>query len=63
MEYWWILYIIDGLLFLATALTVAYMTVFSIAAMFGKRSKIKAAKIQKRFIVGIAVRGYAKIAI
>ena len=51
MEYWWILYIIDGLLFLATALTVAYMTVFSIAAMFGKRSKIKAAKIQKRFIV------------
>ena len=27
------------------------MTVFSIAAMFGKRSKIKAAKIQKRFIV------------
>ena len=51
MEYWWILYIIDGLLFLATALTGAYMTVFSIAAMFGKRSKIKAAKIQKRFIV------------
>ena len=51
MDFWWILYIIDGLLFIFVALTVLYFLVFSIASLFKHRNEVKKAKEQCRFIV------------
>lgn len=51
MNFWWILYIIDGLLFAFVAITVLYFLVFSIAALSNRRSEVKRAKVQNRFIV------------
>lgn len=51
MNYWWILYIFDGLLFFFTALTVLYVLLFSIASMFSKHSEIPHSKKQNRFII------------
>lgn len=51
MNFWWFLYIIDGLLFAFVALTVLYFLVFSIASLFKHRNEVKKAKIQNRFIV------------
>lgn len=51
MDFWWILYIIDGLLFLPIAITVIYILVFSIIALFKHKREIKKAKGLNRFIV------------
>lgn len=51
MNYWWILYIIDGLLFFFVALTVLYFLVFSIASLFSRHTTVPKAKRQNRFIV------------
>lgn len=51
MDFWVILYIIDWLLFIATAGTVLYLGVFSIASLFGRRNDIPKAKKQNRIVV------------
>ena len=51
MNYWWILYFIDGLSFFFVALTVLYVLVFSIASLMTHRPDIAKAKRQNRFIV------------
>ena len=51
MNYWWILYIFDGILFFFAALTVLYVLIFSIASMFSKHGEIAHSKRQNRFIV------------
>jgi len=51
MNLWWILYIIDGILFFFVALTVLYMLIFSIASLFSRNVEIPKAKHQNRFIV------------
>ena len=51
MDFWWILYIIDFVLFLPVAITVIYVFVFSIIALFRTTRDIKKAKQQNRFIV------------
>lgn len=54
MDFWVILYIIDGLLFIATAGTVLYLGIFSIASLFGRRNDIPKAKKQNRIVVLIS---------
>lgn len=54
MDFWFILYIIDGLLFIGVALTTIYLFVFSVASLFMKHPNIPKAKRQNRFIVLIA---------
>ena len=51
MDFWWILYAIDWLLFIGVSLTVVYGTFFSLAALVNKHTNIPKAKFQKRFIV------------
>ena len=51
MDFWVILYINDWLLFIATAGTVLYLGVFSIASLFGRRNDIPKAKKQNRIVV------------
>jgi cellulose synthase/poly-beta-1,6-N-acetylglucosamine synthase-like glycosyltransferase len=51
MNFWWILYIIDVLLFVPITLTVVYLLVFAIAAMFKSTGEQKKAKQQNRYIV------------
>lgn len=51
MYFWWILYLIDGLLFIVVAFTVAYFLIFSIAALFRHRNELKHSKVQNRYIV------------
>lgn len=52
MNYWWILFVIDGLLFAFVALTVVYFLVFAVASLLKhKNSEIKKGKVQNRFIV------------
>lgn len=51
MDFWWILYIIDGLLFLPIAITTCYVLVFSIIGLFRHKREIKKAKGINRFIV------------
>ena len=51
MNFWWILYLIDWLLFIVVAFTVAYFLIFSIAALFRHRNEIKRSKTQNRFII------------
>ena len=51
MYFWWILYLIDWLLFVIVAFTVAYLLIFSVAALFRHRNEIKRSKIQNRYIV------------
>ncbi|MBP5339111.1 MAG: glycosyltransferase [Prevotella sp.] len=51
MNFWWILYIIDWLLFIPVALTTLYILTFSVLALFRPRAEAKAAKRQNRFIV------------
>ena len=51
MDFWWILYIIDFALFLPVAITVIYILVFAILALFRTTRDIKNAKQQNRFIV------------
>mgnify|MGYP002623396800 CR=1 FL=1 len=51
MKFWWILYIIDWLLFVPVALTVLYLMVFAILALFRNSKEVRKAKHQNRFIV------------
>lgn len=51
MNLWWILYIIDGLLFSVAAFTVLYIFIFAIASLFYKQDEINRAKRQNRFII------------
>jgi len=51
MDFWLILYIIDWTLFAITALTVAYLGVFSITSLFNKKEEIKKARLNRRFII------------
>lgn len=51
MNFWWILYIVDGLLFAFVALTVVYFLIFSLASHFLHRQETKKAKVQNRFII------------
>lgn len=51
MNFWWILYIIDGLLFLGVGATVAYFTVFVIASQVKRGTKVVKSKRQNRIIV------------
>lgn len=51
VEPWWILYLIDALLFTLVCITVAYMGFFSIAYMISKPNKSKSTKHSNRFIV------------
>ena len=51
MNFWWILYIIDMILFLPVAITVAYLFVFAIAAIFKSGTAVQKAKRQKRYII------------
>lgn len=51
MDYWWILFIFDGILFFFVACTVLYMSIFTIANLFGRHNEFSKAKYQKRFII------------
>ena len=51
MNFWWILYAIDWLLFIGVFFTVAYGVFFSLAALANKHSNVPKAKRQNRFIV------------
>ena len=51
MNFWWILYTIDFILFLPVAITVAYIIVFSVIALFRSKREIKSAKQFNRFII------------
>ena len=51
MDFWLILYVIDILLFVIVAMTVAYIFVFSVASLFSQRATIPKAKRQNRFVV------------
>jgi cellulose synthase/poly-beta-1,6-N-acetylglucosamine synthase-like glycosyltransferase len=51
MDFWWILYLFDGLLFAGVAITVTYVTFFSLASLISRRHETPKAKRQNRFIV------------
>lgn len=51
MNFWWLLYTVDGLFFFVVAITVLYFLVFSVAAMMKHNNELKRAKVQNRFIV------------
>lgn len=51
MDFWWILYAIDWLLFIGVLLTVCYGVFFSLAALVSKHTNVPKAKRQNRFIV------------
>ena len=51
MNFWWILYIFDGLLFFFIAITVVYFLVFAIASQFANKTDYSRSKHINRFIV------------
>ncbi len=51
MDFWQIIYIIDWIMFGIVALTVLYITVFTISGMFSSHPSIPKARHQNRFIV------------
>jgi cellulose synthase/poly-beta-1,6-N-acetylglucosamine synthase-like glycosyltransferase len=51
MDFWLILYIIDWLFFIITAITVIYLGVFSIASLFNKNTVLTKSKTQRRFVI------------
>ena len=51
MDFWWILYIIDGLLFVLVALTVGYVVFYSVTSLFSRTQEVPKAKRLNRFIV------------
>ena len=51
MNFWWILYIIDALMFALVGLTALYLLFFSIASLFSKHSEVMKAKRMNRFII------------
>lgn len=50
-DFWWFLFIIDWFLFIAVAMTVAYMTFFSFCSLFSRTHTVPKSKRQNRFIV------------
>ena len=50
-DFWILLYIIDWTLFVLVAITVLYLGVFAIAALFNKHSTLNKAKKQNRFAI------------
>lgn len=57
MNLWWILYVVDWLLFTFVALTVVYVLVYSIASLFSHRAQVAHSKHTNRFIVLITSYG------
>ena len=51
MDFWILLYIIDWTLFILVAITVLYLGVFAIAALFNKHTSFNKAKKQNRFAI------------
>ena len=51
INYWHILYIIDGVLFIIVAATVLYLGIFTIASLFNKSHKSPRTKKQNRIVV------------
>ena len=51
MNYWFIIYIIDGGLFIVTAGTVLYLFVFAVAALFNRSSEPLKSKKQNRIVI------------
>ena len=51
MNFWWILYIIDIILFIPVVVTVIYILVFAVAALFKSKTVVPKAKQQCRFII------------
>ena len=51
IDFWFILYIIDWILFIFTAGTVLYLGIFAVASLFTKNIDIVKAKTNRRFIV------------
>ena len=51
MGFWIILYIIDGLFFMAAAGTVLYMLVYAVASLFNHHSELPKPNRQNRFII------------
>ena len=51
MNFWWILYTIDGFFFVIVAITVLYFLVFSVTALLKHSNEVRRAKVQNRFIV------------
>ncbi len=51
MDFWKFLYIVDWTLFAIAAITVFYMLVYTIAALFLRRGDIPKSKYQNRFII------------
>ena len=51
MNFWYLLYIIDWVLFIPVAGTVLYLGFFAIAALFNRRSIIPRSKQQNRFVI------------
>ena len=49
--FWWIIYIVDGFLFVLVAITVAYVSFFAVASLFCRLHSIPKAKNQNRFII------------
>lgn len=48
---WWIFIFFDGILFIGATLTIVYMAVFSVSALFYKTHDVPKAKRQNRFII------------
>ena len=51
MDFWLILYIIDGTLFVITTGTVLYLGIFAIASLFNRHTDVPRAKKQNRFVI------------
>jgi cellulose synthase/poly-beta-1,6-N-acetylglucosamine synthase-like glycosyltransferase len=51
MKFWWILYIIDWILFLPIAFTIIYLLVYAAIALTKSRGEVAKAKFQNRFII------------
>ena len=51
MNYWWILYVFDGVVFFFVALTVLYLLFFAIASLFSRHSEVPRTKQMNRFII------------
>ena len=51
MDFWFILYVIDWVMFGIVSLTVLYMLVFTVTSLFAQKGEIPKTKHQNRFIV------------
>ena len=51
MDFWVILYIIDWFLFFIVAVTVLYLGIFAVAALFSRKPVLTKSKNQSRFVI------------